>query len=196
MLLKLAIVFCSVLLANDSGSLVDLKKMDFSFLIEMPYASDKNPTGRKWHSEQRCLLRTEAAEALVRAQKAFQLTGNRLKLQECYIPELIGKVLLIQKRNKGVGFDFESQFGQGGSVALTLVDREGKEFKFPGNDYSGKKYPLANAQASSTAEANLKKLQWIMKKEGFLPDPRVPWFYVYQNSRNWPLINIPLKEIP
>jgi len=195
MLLKL-LLFSLAALANSEGKLVDVKKQDFSFLLEMPYATEKNITGKKWHTEPRCVLRTEAAEALIRAQKTFQVLGIRLKIQECYLPDLIGKALLVQKMKHGIGFDFETYFSRGGAVAVTAVDREGREFTFPGASYSGKKYKVSDSQAAKSAEANLAKLQWVMKKEGFETYPQVPWFFIYRGSKDWPFSNIPIPEIP
>ncbi|NBX92425.1 MAG: hypothetical protein EB078_00275 [Proteobacteria bacterium] len=58
---------------GDAPTLMDLKKADFSFLVELKVGS-------------RCFLRNEVGEALIRVQKVFQLTGHRLKLLKCYVP--------------------------------------------------------------------------------------------------------------
>jgi len=183
-MLNKILIFSLALFASDL-KLVDVKKQDFSFLIEMPYT----------HSD-RCFLRTEAAEALVRAQKVFQMTGNRLKLLECYVPEIVGKKTLSDRKKKGIGFDFETYFNRAGAVAVSLVDGQGRELIFPGTSYSGKKQRFSSLQEAKAAQANVVKLRAVMKREGFEAYPQVPWFFVYQGSKEWPFLNIPFSEIP
>jgi D-alanyl-D-alanine dipeptidase len=183
MLLK--ILFLSLALLASEVKLVDVKKQDFSFVIEMA-----NP------NSSRCILRSEAAEALVRAQKVFQLTGNSLKIVECYVPDIIGKMILADRKKKGVGFDFESYFNRAGAVAVTVVDRQGREFAFPGVNFAGKKQRFSDIQEIKNAQANLRKVRTVMKQEGFEAYPQVPWFFVYQGAKDWPFLNIPFSEIP
>jgi len=183
MLLKI-LLFMGVSLASEL-KLVDVKKQDFSFVIEMP--SGKNS---------RCILRKEAAEALVRAQKVFQLTGNGLKLMECYVPDVIGKGLIAGRKKQGIGYDFETYFNRAGAVAVSVVDREGRELNLPGTSYEGKKQRFSSLQAAKQARANVVKLRAVMKQEGFEAYPQVAWFFVYQGAKDWPFLNIPFSEIP
>ncbi|MFM8269684.1 MAG: hypothetical protein ACKN9V_05785, partial [Pseudomonadota bacterium] len=75
MLLKTVFLLGLSLLASDV-TWMDVKKLDFSFAVAKHKETD-------W----RCFLRGEAAEALLHVQKVMQITGNRIKLVECYIPE-------------------------------------------------------------------------------------------------------------
>ncbi|WP_433219642.1 M15 family metallopeptidase [Dactylosporangium sp. CS-047395] len=68
---------------------VDLSDVDASILSDIRYATPHNFVGRPvtGYLRPRCLLTSEAAEALHRVQRSAQARGYSLKVYDCYRPQ-------------------------------------------------------------------------------------------------------------
>src|SRR5207245_2456257 len=66
--------------------LVDLRALDPSIRVEMPYATPHNFTGVALYPVARCLLRREVAERLVRVERRLGAEGLGLLVWDCYRP--------------------------------------------------------------------------------------------------------------
>jgi|LakMenEpi03Aug12_release.lakeMendotaPanAssembly.Ray.scaffolds.fasta_scaffold366545_2 D-alanyl-D-alanine dipeptidase len=178
------------------SNLVDLKKLDFSFVIEMPYASGRNLTQKKWYPESRCLLRKEVAEALLRIQKVFQLSGKRLKLLECYIPEGLLQKILTEKNKVSPVSVWEKKFSTATLVAITYVDKQGQELSMPFLGYQGTNEKPKDAFSRKLAKSHHAFLKSQMEKEGFQSIAESDGIYQYKLKPEAPLLDIPWNEVP
>ena len=103
--------------------------LDASIRLDIRYATTNNFTKAKIYDCPRCLLRPEAAEALVKAHKMLQKKGLGLKMFDCYRPRPYQQRLWDKVPNadyvtppaKG------SMHSRGAAVDLTIVDANGKE---------------------------------------------------------------------
>src|SRR2546422_8175111 len=66
--------------------LVDLRALDPSIRVEMPYATPHNFAGVALYSVARCLLRRDVAERLVRVERRLGAEGLGLLVWDCYRP--------------------------------------------------------------------------------------------------------------
>src|SRR2546422_5892089 len=66
--------------------LVDLRALDPSIHVEMPYATPHNFTGVALYPVARCLVRRDVAERLVRVQRRLAGEGVGLLVWGCYPP--------------------------------------------------------------------------------------------------------------
>lgn len=201
-MLKKKFIFLGMLsfLLGEAGKadsvLMDLKKTDFSFVVEMPYASARNLTQKKWYSESRCLLRKEVGEALLRVQKVFQLSGNRLKLLECYIPDTLLQKILSDKKKHGTVSEIEHKFSTGTLVAITYVDKQGQELSMPFPGYQGSNEKVKDPFARKLAKGHHAFLKSQMEKEGFQSASESQGIYQYSAGPQASFLNISWDEVP
>jgi D-alanyl-D-alanine dipeptidase len=82
---------------------VDLSDVDPTILLDIRYHTDHNFVGRPvdGYLEPRCLLTTQAAQALHWAQTAARVTGYSLKVYDCYRPMRAGEDFVAWARRLG-----------------------------------------------------------------------------------------------
>jgi zinc D-Ala-D-Ala dipeptidase len=75
------------------GGFADLSDVDSSILQDIRYHTDHNFVGRRieGYDAPRCLLTTQAAQALRAAQEAARVKGYSLKVYDCYRPLRAGE---------------------------------------------------------------------------------------------------------
>src|SRR5689334_10764600 len=66
--------------------LVDVRALDTSIVVDMPYATSANFTGARLYPASRCLLRPDVAARLVRVQRRLRADGVGLLVWGCYRP--------------------------------------------------------------------------------------------------------------
>lgn len=158
--------FAPSLKAIDTSGLIDAKKYDFSFKIDIDLAKKNIETGERIYEEGRCILRAEVAKALSRVQAQLKLQSFELLIKDCYRP------LSIQKRFADKLKD--SLHSRGGAVDLVLIDKMG-------------------AHAGPQHQRLLEK---AMKVESFIRSKTELNHYEYKSNLPTPELDIPLKEIP
>jgi D-alanyl-D-alanine dipeptidase len=148
--MKTALVIFSMLLSGQiaralPAGFVNLAKQNSEIFIEARYFSSWNFLGRKvaGYRANKCILTTEAAEALVKAQKTVELLGYSLLVFDCYRPQRAvddffswsldlkdQKMKDIYYPNQPKESAFEDGYiakksghSRGSTVDLTLVDR-------------------------------------------------------------------------
>lgn len=75
--------------ALPDTALVDVLQMDTTFVLDIKYATSDNFTKQILYPCARCLLRKEAALALVQAHKSLKAQGFYLILFDCYRPHAV-----------------------------------------------------------------------------------------------------------
>lgn len=174
--------------SNKQTDWINLESLDSSFLLMMPYATENNFLKEKIYPCATCYLRTDAAQALLQAQKEALTIGLRLVLYDCYRPlplqqkmyDIIPDTRYVanpkegSKHNKGVAVDAGLANVQG-----TILDM-GTAF----DDFS--ESARFNARGISVkAKKNRKQLRDIMLAHDFVPYENEWWHFHYKNT-NYP----------
>jgi zinc D-Ala-D-Ala dipeptidase len=116
--------------------LVDVTKLDKRFTIDIDYATPDNFTGQQLYPVARCLLRPDAADKVVAAQRYLDThhPGYVLIFKDCYRPRRVQRVMwdavvgteqqrYVANPNGKTG----SVHNYGCAVDVTLMDPEGRE---------------------------------------------------------------------
>lgn len=179
--------------------IIDAKKLDFSLVLDIRYATKNNFTHTQVYPEARCCLRKPVAEALSRVQSSLKIRGLRLKIFDCYRPfsvqkkfwELVPDERYVADPKKG------SRHNRGAAVDVTLIDSSGNEVEMPSqyDDFSEKahrNYKLA----SKSAIANRTLLEKAMEREGFVGFETEWWHFDHKSWQGYAVEDLPFSAIP
>lgn len=167
----------------------ELTALDASIPLDIRYATANNFTKSKIYDCPRCLLRPEAAKALVLAQKALQKKDLSLKMFDCYRPgpyqqRLWDKVPnpdYVTPPSKG------SMHSRGAAVDLTIVDKNGKELDMgTPYDFFGVEAHTDNMKLPARVLANRRLLAETLEAVGF-KGIRTEWWHFSYQKKNYPL---------
>jgi len=168
---------------------VDITTLDPSIRLDIRYATDQNFTKSKIYDCPKCLLRPEAAEAIVTAQKVLKKKGLGLKMFDCYRPSPYQKRLWDKVPNpdyvtppaKG------SMHSRGAAVDLTIVDANGKELDMgTPYDFFGREAHTDNLSLPKKVLENRRLLRETLVAVGF-KGIRTEWWHFSFQGKNWPL---------
>ncbi len=179
--------------------LVNVKKLDFSILLDIRYATDNNFAKKAVYPEAKCLLRKPVAEALSRAQAALRVQGYGLKLFDCYRPLAVQKEFwkLVPDERYVADPAKGSKHNRGAAVDVTLVDKMGSELEMPsGYDDFSEKAHRTNKKMNQASRRNLKRLTDALVKEGFETFPSEWWHFDYQGWEKYPIEDVPFSAVP
>ncbi|HRI61444.1 MAG TPA: D-alanyl-D-alanine dipeptidase, partial [Saprospiraceae bacterium] len=179
---------------NDASTVAkngfsDLPALDPSIKLDIRYATADNFTKSKIYDCPRCLLRPEAAKAIVKAHKELQKKGYGLKMFDCYRPRPYQQRLWDKVPNpdyvtppaKG------SMHSRGAAVDLTVVDKNGKELDMgTPYDFFGKAAHTDNTNLPAQVLANRKLLSDAMAAVGF-KGIRTEWWHFSYQGKDFPL---------
>lgn len=179
---------------NDASSFAkngfsDVPALDPSIKLDIRYATADNFTKSKIYDCPRCLLRPEAAKAIVKAHKALQKKGYGLKMFDCYRPRPYQQRLWDKVPNpdyvtppaKG------SMHSRGAAVDLTVVDKNGKELDMgTPYDFFGKAAHTDNMNLPAQVLANRKLLREALEAVGF-KGIRTEWWHFSYQGKDYPL---------
>lgn len=156
-------------------------------LMDIRYATTNNFTQSRIYDCPKCLLRTEAAQALSKAHDMLKAKGlGGLKMYDCYRPapyqqRLWNKVPnpnYVTPPSKG------SMHSRGAAVDLTVVDVNGKELDMgTPYDYFGKEAHTDYTRLSPQVLNNRKLLQTVMQSVGFEGIRTEWWHFSYRKAR-------------
>ncbi len=167
----------------------DIATLDPSIILDIRYATADNFTKSKIYDCPRCLLRPEAATALVKAHKNLQKKGLGLKMFDCYRPRPYQQRLWDKVPNpdyvtppaKG------SMHSRGAAVDLTIVDKAGKELDMgTPYDFFGKEAHTDNLNLPAQVLANRRLLRETLKAVGF-KGIRTEWWHFSFQGKKYPL---------
>ncbi|MCA0238604.1 MAG: D-alanyl-D-alanine dipeptidase [Bacteroidetes bacterium] len=171
------------------GGFSDVAVLDPGIRLDIRYATANNFTKSKIYDCPRCLLRPEAAEALVKANKALKAKGYALKMFDCYRPRPYQQRLwdkvpdpdYVTPPTKG------SMHSRGAAVDLTIVDMQGRELEMgTPYDFFGKEAHTDYKGLSARVQANRDLLRTTLEAVGF-KGIRTEWWHFSYQKRSYPL---------
>jgi zinc D-Ala-D-Ala dipeptidase len=187
---------------RSPGALVDVRALDGSIAVDMPYATPRNFTGVVLYPASRCLLRRDVAERLVRVQRRLRAEGLGLLVWDCYRPFGVQQRLwalvpdaryvaepVVTDGRPSAG----SKHNRGAAVDVTLVDAAGRPLEMPSafDDFSERAHRNAPTW-SPVARGNAARLEAAMAAEGFEPLPTEWWHFDAAGWERYDLLDRPL----
>lgn len=184
--------------AQQSGQLVEIRKLDSTIILDIRYATANNFTGHKIYTEARAFLVGPAARALVEIQHDLKKKGLGLKVFDAYRPLSAQWKLWKIKPDPNYVADphHGSRHNRGAAVDVTLVDSTGKELMMPTPyDAFSEKAHSDYMNLPEMAIQNRKLLQNVMEKQGFIPLDTEWWHFDYQGWEKYPVLDVSFKEL-
>ncbi|MHC4234599.1 MAG: D-alanyl-D-alanine dipeptidase, partial [Planctomycetota bacterium] len=179
--------------------LVDVSLIDPRILIDLRYATADNFTGQQLYPVARCLLRESVARRLQRVQDRLVRRGLGLKIYDGYRPlsvqrklwEIVPDPKYVADPAKG------SRHNRGAAVDVTLVDFTGRDLEMPTgyDDFS----PAAHRDYSGGTKASRQNRQILtdaMEAEGFRGLADEWWHFDAPGWEGYPLLDVPLTDVP
>lgn len=159
-------------LARERG-LVDVRKVIPGVAIDLRYGTADNVTGQPiYPPHMPCLLRTETAEKLKRAQSILHAQGYGLRIWDAYRPPEAQEMLHKAGGSTGMFLSPNAGWSRhcgGIAVDLTLVDAQGNPQRMPTGFDQDFAHAGINYRGSDPVVAqNLRILQAAMKQAGFI----------------------------
>jgi D-alanyl-D-alanine dipeptidase len=171
--------------------LVDVAAVVPDAVLDLRYATDRNPTGRALYPVARCLLLRSAAERLAAAARRLRAEGYRLVLWDCYRPASAHAALWAAHPRAGAVADPArgSHHSRGTAVDVSLADGSGAPLAMPtDHDAFG---PRARAGATDGVPEDARRrrdlLRAAMEAEGFVAYEREWWHFAARDSSLHPI---------
>lgn len=184
-------------LAGGATGLVDAAVVVPGAVLEIRYATARNPAGRPLYPVARCLLLRPVAERLAAVARRLRGEGYRLVLWDCYRPTSAHAELWRAVPRAGAVADpaHGSHHSRGAAVDLSLADLEGASLAMPtDHDAFG---PRAHASAlegvPEPARRRRDALRQAMEAEGFVAYEREWWHFAARDARRFPLLDEPIR---
>ena len=177
--------------------LVELVKLDDSFVIDIKYATEDNFAKKKIYSMPLCLIHKNTAQKLIAANNEFKTLGYRIKVFDAYRPYSAQKLLWDAAEDKSYVADPKkgSKHNRGAAVDITLVDENGQELPMPSkyDEFSERSHIKYN-QCDEQLIKNRELLGEIMVKHGFKRISTEWWHFDDTDALNYPLLDISFEE--
>lgn len=181
---------------NLINGLVDLEKLDNSFVIDIRYAQENNFMGKKVYPVHKCVLQLQTAKKLIDANNRFKALGYKLKVLDAYRPLSVQKIMweLLPDDNFVAPPTRGSMHNRGTAVDVTLINSEDKELEMPSpfDDFSEKAWITYN-QGDQKLIENREFLAKIMVESGFKRISTEWWHFYDPDYSNYPVLDISLE---
>lgn len=167
----------------------EVQLMDPSITLDIRYATTDNFTHSKIYDCPRCLLRPEAAEAIIKANKALKPRGLTLKMFDCYRPRPYQQRLWdkVPNPNYVTPPTKGSMHSRGAAVDLTIVNAKGQELDMgTPYDFFGEEAHTDYTRLSAQVLENRNLLRKTLEAVGF-KGIRTEWWHFSYQKRNYPL---------
>ncbi|NLL04456.1 MAG: D-alanyl-D-alanine dipeptidase [Clostridiaceae bacterium] len=181
----------------EKQGLVELIKLDNSFIIDIKYATEDNFAKKKIYSMPLCLINKNTAKKLIAANNEFKTLGYRIKVFDAYRPQSAQQVLWDSTEDKSYLANPKkgSKHNRGAAVDVTLVDEEGNELRMPsGYDEFSERAHLKFNKCEEELIKNRELLGEIMIKHGFKRISTEWWHFDDTDALKYPLLDIAFEE--
>lgn len=179
--------------------LVELTKIDPTFLTDIKNASTDNITGVVQYEYDLALVNVDMVEPLMKAQKLAMADGYRIKILDAYRPISVQKamndILPADKKKFVPAPSNTSQHCRGIAVDVTLVDENGEELDMPTGycEFSEASYPNYNG-ATETQTKNREYLKKIMSEAGLKVLSNEWWHYYLPTYQKYERLDVRFSE--
>lgn len=177
--------------------LVELEKIDSSFVIDLKYATEDNFTGWKIYTKALCLIHKNTAKKLIAANNEFKELGYVIKIFDAYRPYSAQQILWDAAEDKTFLANPKkgSIHNRGAAVDVTLADLDGNEVEMPSSfDEFTKRARIDFDDCSQFQKENRELLARIMVKNGFKRISSEWWHFEDINAKNYPILDISFEE--
>lgn len=190
-----------------SDSLVDVRSLDSSIIVQLRYATDSNFTKvNLYGSLGKCYLPMVMAGKLVKAQQALKKINPAYSLlifdatRPHHIQQLMWDTLKLKNKINYLSHpDSISLHNYGAAVDLTIADADGNELDMgTGFDFFGEKSQprlehrlLEEGKLSQQQIANRNILRTAMREGGWWPIP-TEWWHFNGANKKWAAANLKL----
>lgn len=181
---------------SEQASFVYLEELSDGFAYDMRYATDNNFLKQKVYECDKCVIRTEVAQALLKANEGFKKLGYKIKFFDCYRPlDVQKKMWEVFPNPKYVANpQYGSIHNRGGAVDITLENEDGQELDMgTGFDHFGEEAHHAYQNLSPEVLKNRKLLKEGMESAGFSPIRTEWWHYNYGPSKKYEVSNFSVE---
>lgn len=176
----------------ESKNLVDIAEAFPQLLIDLKYATADNITGRPIYYDPRCLLHTDAANALAKSISIAKVAGYRLLVLDAYRPPSAQAVLWEACPDPAyvVPLSRGSNHSRGTAIDVTLIDEYGAivDMGTGFDEMSDHSHPYHPAVAVQ-AQRNRLMLNAIMLGGGFTGISTEWWHFELPGAESYPLID-------
>jgi D-alanyl-D-alanine dipeptidase len=182
---------------KEVKSLVELIKLDNSFVVDIKYATKDNFTKKVIYSSAKCIINKNTAVKLIKANNEFKKIGYRIKIYDAYRPYSAQKILWDAASDKSFVANPKngSNHNRGAAVDLTLVDKYGKDVSMPsGYDEFTKRAKLDYKDCPKEQINNRELLGKIMVKCGFNRIKSEWWHFDDTDAKKYPVLDIPFSS--
>ncbi|MBK8554682.1 MAG: D-alanyl-D-alanine dipeptidase [Lewinellaceae bacterium] len=158
-------------------------------VLDIRYATTNNFTKTQIYDCPDCMLRPEAAAALLQAQQQLGAKGLGLKLFDCYRPSPYQQRLWdkVPDPNYVAPPAKGSMHSRGAAIDLTIVDASGKELDMgTGYDFFGQAAHTDYTQLPEQVLKNRALLHQTMESVGF-KGIRTEWWHFSYRKKSYPL---------
>ncbi len=169
----------------DTTKWTELVRLDGSIQIDLKYATLENFVQEQMYDCNRCFLRPEVAQAVVKIHRQLQSEGYGLKMLDCFRPhpiqwklwEKIPDPRFVTNPEKG------SMHNRGAAVDLTLTNEQGEELDMGTPfDYFGREAYHTYTELSDTILQRRKLLKQHMENQGFRAIRTEWWHYSFREK--------------
>ncbi len=185
----------------SEADLVDIMTLPVKPFLDMRYATADNFMGEQLYPANKCYLKRNAANALMRAlmYASEAEVPFSLCVYDCYRPLSVQKRMWAKMPNSGYvsSPSTGSNHNRGTAVDLGPCSLDGNPLPAP-TDFD-EFIPAASADAGSNVVApaalkNREALQEIMKKAGFSTIKKEWWHFDFRGAENYPVLDIPFDK--
>ena len=179
----------------DPSELVEITPEQYLVDIDLVYATANNLAGRPVYAQARCALRPQAAACLLRAARAANRAGCRLKIFDAYRPPRAQQIFwalcpdprYIADASQG------SNHTRGTAVDVTLVDANGVPLDMgTGFDAMEDRSHHDRDDLPRQVQRNRSLLLGIMLQAGFRSISTEWWHYELPDSKRYALLDDPI----
>ena len=187
-------MYSEIEFANDS--LIELVRLDSSFRVDIPYATDSNFTKTTLYPCNKCLIRYKVALALIKANDILKEKGLRLKMLDCYRPLSVQRKMWEVLPNPVYVADPNSKnasmHNRGIAVDVTIIDNSENELDMgTGFDFFGVEAHPTYRNFSDTILANRDLIRKTMLDVGFR-NSRSEWWHFSLKGVFYKVEDLPL----
>jgi D-alanyl-D-alanine dipeptidase len=183
------------------ADLVEVTDLEPGIRLDIRYATADNFVGRPLYTEARAFLQRPAAEALVRAHRRLAAEGYGILVFDAYRPWSVTRLFweVTPKDKKAFVADPRkgSKHNRGAAADVSLyhlADGRPVPMTTEFDDFSDRAHPDWKGGTAGQRAAR-DTLRRAMEAEGFTVEPNEWWHYNYRGWQDYPIVDVPFRDL-